>query len=199
MKNKQFIFKIISLILILSILFIFTACDKSNENTGLENGFEIGAGCASPPNLCAYKSDKVIFDIDDVTFDFYYGVSYINNYYKGCMLLDVQSFPVFDVLFQDENGKEYIVKHVEENFVSEKYRVEKIFDENYNVTEIIFNHSETLTVPKEVFIYNKGYFYFQVRGDNMSKSGTKNQTITGACIYYKVEGEQVILSSKKFK
>ena len=190
---KKCLLKTVALFLIFSTLIICTACKNTDSEDGPHSGYLL------PTNICAIKGDKIVFDIDDVTLDFYYGVHYSSDAYKGIMLLEQQSFPTFDVLFKDEKGKEYIVKHVEENFVSEKYRVQEIYDENYNVIDTVFNHSETLTVPKEVFIYNHGYFWFEVRGDNKSKVGTKNQTITGKCIHYKVKDDKVILSNYKFK
>lgn len=170
-----------------------SAPPSSNE-TRLESGFQYQAGSAeSPSNFCAYKSETNEFDINDVTLDFFYG----GYYYNGAehAIENYLNCPTFDLYFVNDQGDQYLVKHVEENFVSEKYSCEIVFDEKHDPKKIKFNHSETLTIPPELFTEPSGCVWFEVRGINTWNPDSLGR-ITGICLFYKVENGKVRLYSQ---
>ena len=170
--------------------------DASSDDVGLEYGFDSGAGCESPPYECAYRSPKAVFDIDDVTLEFFFGGHYPPNVEA---FLKVESIPSFEVCFIDEQGKKIVVQRVDENFVSEKYKCTWMYDENWNFIETAFNHSETLTVPKEIFLKETGSFSFQIRKPFAIEPDFSKQRIMGTRIFYKTTGNTVTLSRTPFE
>ena len=169
----------------------------ANQKTGLESGFSVSNGCESSSFYGAYKSDKTEFDIDDVTLDFYYGV-----YFLGSEEYEREhgySFPSFDLYFVDRKGEnKFFIRHVEENFISEKYRCELLYDENWNVTKIKYNYFETLTVPKEMFTKEVGMIYFSVFSANVRDYPPEYRAIAGAKVFYKMSGNKVILTDSEW-
>ena len=122
----------------------------ANVGTVLENGFKPSNDADETPIFyCAYRSDKTEFNINDVTLDFYYG----GYYYQGAEyeLENAHDFPSFELYFTDNEGNKFFVKRVEENFVSDKYNCNLIYDNDWNVIDVDFNHSESITIPKEIF------------------------------------------------
>lgn len=195
------------LILIIVSLFV-TGCeqlgikipgrDKDTVSSGVESGFKPSSSDEMNPFHCAYKSDKTEFDINDVTLDFYYGVSYYESaeYFRE----NIWDIPYFEVSFTTDDNKKFVVKRVEENLVSEKYRCEYIRDENLKIIEIKYNYCETLTIPAEIFTEESGVIYFGFRGDNIRVQDPEHREIGGGkAIFYKVKDGKVILSSKRFE
>ena len=195
------------LLILLTLLLLVTGCeqpaqnpdgDASSDDAGLEVGFKSTAGgCEMPNYASAYRSSKTEFDIDDVNLEFYYGGYYMvgaENHLVGS-----ENIPSFELYFVDQRGKEILVKSVEENFVSEKYRCTCVYDENRNFIETAFNHSETLTVPKEVFLKETGYFYFSIQRPFSDEPDATKQHITGRCIHYKKVDGTVTLSDQPFE
>ena len=184
---------------------LFTGTDNNQDNldstAGLEYGFVFSSSSSSAPTKntrCAYKSDKNEFDIDDVTLDFFYG----GIYPSGVDLANGASYPSFELYFTDEKDNKMnhkiFVKRVEENFVSEKYRCFQNYDETNHTVSIKYNHSETITIPKEIFTEDTGLIRFQVYGININAIEPKVEAITGVNIFYKKIDQKIILSSKKF-
>ena len=168
-----------------------------NDNIGtvLENGFNPSNDADETPIFyCAYRSNKTEFNINDVTLDFYYG----GYYYPGVKneLENAHDFPSFELYFTDDEGNKFFVKRVEENFVSDKYSCELIYDNDWNVVNVEFNHSEAVTIPKEIFTEDVGLIYFGIYGDNTKDHESQTKFITGKAIHYKVIGEQVVLSNQ---
>ena len=169
------------------------------NESALESGFKQSFhGEESPVNYCAYRSETNKFDIKHVTFDFYYGGYYDIDY----ELQNTTSYPTFDIYFKDDHGNKYLVKHVEENFISEKYSCDFVYEDDRNICEIKYNHSETLTIPAELFTKESGKIWFSIEGKNILAPETNNPrslVITGICIFYKkVESGQIVLSSQEF-
>ena len=169
----------------------------ANKKTGLESGFSVSNGCESSSFYGAYKSDKTEFDIDDVTLDFYYGVDFYGS--EEYARETTYNFPSFDLYFVDRKGENKIfIRHVEENFISEKYRCELVYDENWNVTKIKCNYFETLTVPKEMFTKEVGMIYFSVFSANVRDYPPEYRAIAGAKVFYKMSGNKVILTDNEW-
>lgn len=171
--------------------------ENMNTNMILENGFKHSSTDAETPTLyCAYKSDKTEFDIDNVTLFFYYG----GYYYQGIEyeLENIHDFPYFELYFTDDDGVKYFVKRVEENFVSEKYRCDIVRDDNWYITEVKFNHSESITIPPEVFKKDTGKIYFSVYSTNLRENNAQEKCIASIYIFYKNSNGKIVLSSQQF-
>ena len=168
---------------------------KTDTSVGaaLEYGFVPSDSCEEQPIFrCAYRSNKTEFDIDNVTVDFYYGGYYPlgAEYY-----LQIENFPTFEIYFTTDNLNTIcFVKRVEENLVSEKYRYNYICDDNWNATEIRFNHSESITIPREIFTKNEGVIYFTIYSQNVNYTNSSVKAIAGTPIHYRIIGEKVVLS-----
>ena len=178
--------------------------EASSDGVGLEYGFDSGAGCESPPFYSAYRSDVNEFDINAVTLEFCYGgyyplgSEYALNYYGA-------SYPNFELRFTDTTGKSYFIKSVDENFISEKYRcyIEHIESDDTErpIEKIKYNHSETITIPSEIFSSEYGEFWFEVWGVNTKLPDSQMKCLpgAGAPFFYKIIDGKVILSSKPFE
>ena len=191
--------KTLSLVLaLITLLLCFVGCDNpppiAREENGLEDGFKPSNSAEAPSLYCAYRSDKTEFPIDDVTLDFYYG----GYYYQGVEyeLENTHDIPSFELYFQDDYGGKFFIKRVEENFVSEKYSCNVVYDDNWNITEVKFNHSETITIPREIFAEESGLIYFSVFGTNQKEVEPQVKVITGIGFYYKVVDGKVTLSKQ---
>ena len=174
-----------------------TTMPSLGNDFDLESGFKQSFhGEESPINYCAYRSKTNKFDIKHVTLDFYYGGYYDIDY----ELQNTTSYPTFDIYFKDDQGNKYLVKHVEENFVSEKYSCDFVYDDDRNICEIKYNHSETLTIPAELFTKESGKIWFSIEGKNILAPETdrpQSLVITGICIFYNVIDGEVVLSSQE--
>ena len=172
--------------------------DDDNENTG--DGLESGFVGSEEINgyFIAYRSDRKEFDINDVTLEFSYGGWFIHHP-DGTVCQCSQNYPYFDIYFTNEDGGKIFVKRVEENFVSEKYNCKLILDENRDIVDVEFNHSEILTIPKEIFTREKGIIWISFYGEDVSRDPVKYDWFAGNYIHYKVEGDMVYLSTKEFR
>ncbi len=190
MKNK--IIKLISLLLaMITLILTLSSCSK-----GVEIGFDSGnGGDPSPPYPhfhASIKSDKDKFDIDDVTLEFGYGIEDDRDIQE---VLEVSSdIPSFDLYFRDEEDNKYFIRHSEDNLVSEKYRI--TFDKEEQ--KYVYNYSETITVPKELFDKERGYLLFSIYGINIKQEQPKYRHLAGGRLYYRVYGDKVrILENEK--
>ena len=167
-----------------------------NAKTGLENGFKPSNSAAeAPANYCAYKSDINEFNIDDVTLEFFFGGHYASGVEHE--LSHSRNYPTFDLYFVDEEGNRYFVKRIEENFVSDKYSCEVVYDENWYITEIRYNHSEQITIPSEVFTKENGQIWFEIHSANANDIEPEVKCITGISIFYQVSNGRVVLSNQE--
>ena len=188
--------KIISALLCMAVLFgslSLTSCSA----IGIDSGFITSNGEEINFFQAAYRSDKTIFDIEDVTLTFYYGGDYDNDIED--IRENIYNIPSFDIYFTDEYGNEILVKTVEENFVSDKYNLDVIYG-NWYRTEFIFNHSESITIPKEMFTEESGVIYFSIKGTNILEPNPTYGWIAGEAIFYKkICCDKIFLSGKPFR
>ena len=183
MKNTNFktklIARIILLVLLLASAVNFTACGKK----GLEAGFEYREHPhAYWDHFCACRSNKREFDISDVTLSFYYG---------GTKGMDLPSFGIY---FENEEETVYLIKEIK-NHNHEQYIVNNEYKQFLFFNKIIrtFTHSENITIPKELFVNNRGHILFYMKANDLG-----DLYLGTVAIYYKVEGNTVFLSEKSF-
>ena len=141
----------------------------------------------SLPGDCEYRSNKTTFDVNNVTLEFYYGICFHGTEeHEREVGLNV---PSFDLYFSNQSGEQILIKHVEENFVSDKYRCGYTAD-----SKTTYNHSESITIPKELFTEKSGYINFSGRGINLKEYGQPYQYLFSTRIYYKLRDGKVTLS-----
>lgn len=134
-------------------------------NRPFEDGFEGVQGMTEDALQAAYKCDKSIYDIDNVYLTFYYGyISHIEPSAK-----EYFATSEFDVcVIEKDSKKTHIVRHVDDNFSAEEYEIDTvdIIDENgdYKGYYHVFNHSETVTIPKEMFVNEHGTIVLALAG-----------------------------------
>ena len=125
MKNS--VKRLIAFILLICTLALSMAsCDFAgmfNKSTPLEYGFNTTQGEMLPNIKCAYRSDKNIFDIDDVTLEFFIGVIISGDTPEHYREMASMSYPSFDIYFFNDSKDKIIIRTVNENLISEKYRV----------------------------------------------------------------------------
>ena len=163
-------------------------------STKLEWGFQYSDGMVSNPASCAYRSESNTFDINNVTLTLYFG-----GYFSSDIELErenVWNIPEFDVYFAGYDPLEqlHLIRHSTDNFVSEEYRTNWLFDEQHYLTEIQYNHSEVVTVPANLFSKQQGIIGFCVGGININNVEPKYEIITCAYLNYDMVDEKVVLS-----
>ncbi len=200
------IYKVLLILLIISLSFtgcVWNDTTDSNTSEGLESGFKYSSvGCDDSSIFhCGYKTDKTEFDLDHVTVDLYYGGEFYNDYGTLCVGFNIPSFDIFVAVWNEENrnyDKKYLLKHVEENFISEKYNCKVLYTKCLfgETAEIVFNHYETINIPKEAFSNENGAIAIMIFGTYTDKGYQKEENITGTIFYYKVVDGKVVLSSQ---
>ena len=181
-----------SICVIVTALFLSLYFPLRNTKNPVGNGGEHHGSIPQPSESCIFKADKTEFDIDDVTLTFSFGCHFN-------LEIDLSSgwnVPEFDVYFADiYNEPLYLIRHSTENFASEEYRITDILDEqDHHLIETVYNHSETVTIPAELFTKQQGALMFAVSGVNLNSREQKYELIT--CVYfnYDIVNGKVIIS-----
>lgn len=206
-KRVNKIYKVLLILLIVSMS--FTGCMLTNTSEGLEHGFKFfgigGESCESNPFCCGYKTDRTEFDIDDVKIDLYYGC-YYGDFVESILenAMNIPSFDIYAATWDEENREydnKYLIRHVEENFVSEKYNCEIVCRKFliWQTTEIIYNHYETIKIPKEAFVNGNGEISILIYGTDIHGGYPTEKLITGTTLYYSLVDGKATLSNQEFK
>lgn len=204
--KKRKLKKVTGLILVLLIIVSSTtSCLMPKKSSGLVGGALLDAdngsdeGESHPVHL-AFKSETNRFDIDNVTLEFFYGGVWgdIEETLQGSY-----NYPYFEIGFENDEGQRIIVKKMQENLVSEKYKYVIMYDRNedgaYYISEKRFNFSEELTIPKELFTKDCGSIIFAIYGENIAPGCSNGLSmIQFLHIYYQVDPstEKVTLSNE---
>ena len=166
---------------------------EGTENGGETNESQVGeSGAPRVDNFVDYRVDKTEYDIDDVTLEFFF----------GCASYDLQKYSTYEewfyIYFTHVGEGIEIVKKVEESIYSEKYAVERIYDlENYKILGEIYSHSEMITIPKEIFVTDKGVIKFQIKTERKNFPETKKiRGVATIFVKYKIEGDKVVILTK---
>ena len=175
------------------------ACACNNTTQEQSTAFEFGLHFATPldeelpSDHCAYRADTNIFFVEDVTLAFYFGWVYEANGSDG------RNIPEAELYFYNETQPTvtYSIRKIND-YISEGYRCYRVYDDYHRVTEIRFEHSESITIPQEVFTGENGLIYFAVKGKDINNRDNRleeyKEHITSSCIYYHKDGNKVILS-----
>ena len=191
--NKTKIIARVMLVVAIVSFITTVGCNFVNPN-GLERGIKITNEANELCILC--QSDKNEFDINNVTLTFYFGMLIPSG--VEFTLEHGRNYPIFEIWFINDERDQILIKRVEENLISEKYKCEWIFDDDYNVVETRYNHYETLTIPTELFTKDLGMICFSIFSANVAENEEELRTISEICIYYKKIDNKVILSKESF-
>ena len=203
LNKTKILARVMLLVLLLSSVLNLAGCSNDwleiNNNEGIEWGLKSSGLRREEVNLVsvAYNSDKKEFDVNDVTLTFFYGVGIdlsVEHMREGCM-----NYPVFELYFCNDENTHILVKHVEENLVSEKYRVVYSRERWWSRSVKVFNHSEELTIPQGLFSKDFGSICFYISAINIVEEYEKEpRPIAAAAVYYKKIDNKIILSTKEF-
>ena len=185
-----------------SLLMCLIACEDE-ENKGLMAGFygEIPAA----PYMCAYRSDKTVFDINDVTLSFSY--AYIGTYFNFesdeafiCFLFNETSLNGGEWINTAQEGKSphWVFIMNMDNW----HLIRKINLADFYVKEnaSLMTNSEEITIPKELFICQQGCITFSITELYVWDDGRlpEYRGSGSVHIYYKKLGDKVVLSASSF-
>ncbi|MCH5147024.1 MAG: hypothetical protein J1F61_03330 [Clostridiales bacterium] len=138
----------------------------------------------------AYKSDKRTFNIDEVKLTLSFG-SLRSGKDVGFDDFDI---PEFKIYYADKSRNNlYTVRNVQEDFTSEEFGINIIYDVPNNLYYYEFNHSEEITIPKEIFTQSEGIFTITIGG--MNYAWGEYVIIDGTDLEYRLVGDnEVVLS-----
>lgn len=198
--KKRKLQKIMGIVLLIcTLIFSAIGCTSRRQSKEIQQGFysEPAEGEQSPvqsSNQIAFKSDTNVFDIDDVTLTFGFGwlcatdsMTDTSNY----------SIPEFDVIFSNDKDSSVIAKHIDDEFYSPNFVITA--DHTWNEerseiirTEHIFAHTESLTIPEELFTDNEGFIRVTLKGD-VNYIPNSTGCFASTVIYYTKELDNVKL------
>ena len=147
--------RLLLLILILSLA--LTSCGQAIDN-GFAEGFNPHGGCDdSLPHYLAILSERSIYPVDDVLVTYYYGLQMSPN-------IDTERkqglyYSEGELYFTNDNSDVYFIRRTDEPLTSEEYRVNVYYESN----KLVFNHSETLKIPRELFVGESGFIRLEIR------------------------------------
>lgn len=180
--KKRLLVLVIATFMALSI-FGLTGCHSLDK---IEVGFEGGRGAAGKYNnfFCGAKNDTVIFNVDDIKIDFYFGwatMSFtsstpdwsvpdgyeriaIATYFYGYGVNGLENMAENEFAdYHNIEGFYFVKEFPAEEFFTEKYKAtyttSGLFGRKGNTS---FNYYETITVPKEILNKESGRIYFGV-------------------------------------
>ncbi len=147
-----------------------------------------------PSDFATFIGDQRDAPRDAVTLTFYYGSFFYRNLeYERAEHTDI---PVFDLYIESDDGTQYHIRRVEENYVSEKYRCYEVSKEKHG---IVYRHGERVLLPSELFVEESGRFRFCVRGTNVKNIYPESDLIIGRYVFYQCHGDTVRLSTHPFE
>ena len=205
--------KIITLGILFCVVFSLAGCanDVDKKYNGLSIGFNY-TGSRYHVIMCATRSEETTFDIDDVTLDFYFGwfasepplnatavapdglgeeVRYALYFTEEELFVGSGSFwHIGD--YCDLEGNYFIRKIFPEEFTSETFRASQT-----KCAGKIFNHSESITIPKEMFSKPNGRFWFRIQEVfGSQEKGFYSELGGNIGIYYEFINDNTVRLSK---
>lgn len=144
----------------------------------------------------AYRSQTSTFAVDEVKLTISFGSCWPKMEYAW----DVYYVPEFEIYFADPSGyiadNFYTARKVNEQLFSEEYRATYVDDEQNNLSYYEFNHSEEISVPKELFSESGGRIRIVIGGMNYAPYNENKYLIFDVVTidYRLIENNQVQLS-----
>ena len=112
-------------------------------------GFRVGEAWQ---DYCAFLSStsRNIDDENDFEIDFYFGRIYGENE------KNVPSVDIYIITKNASGEEEKTFVRTVNDYMSDEYKCERIYDYYANIIEIKYNHSEKLRIPKDFFVGDSG-------------------------------------------
>lgn len=198
MKKRKLIKMIGVTLLLCTSIYSTLGCSNYMQSEEIQQGFYTDlAGEQTPAqssNQIAFKSDKSVFDIEDVTLTFGFGWICTADATSD---KSYHSIPKFDILFSNDKEYSVLAKHIDDEFYSLNFAITANHSWNDEHTEILrtehnFTHTESLTIPKELFTDNEGYISVLLMGD-VSYIANSTNCFASTVIYYTKDGNNVKL------
>jgi hypothetical protein len=168
-------------------------------DTPLSGGFIIKMyGELIPPGLCAFSSSTSISPREDVTITILYGTHFSPN-----MRYETENGGGWGnsrLYFRNVSREPDKLLHIKTNddiFTSEKYRVTSQYDFDAHIETRSFNHSESITIPAELFTGAHGIIEFSFDAQLLADPDLTYQFMGRIFIYYKVHGNYVALAAEE--
>lgn len=198
--------KLVILVLAFVVLFSMSGCivDIDGRYKGFSSGFNY-QWSGDTPIVCAARSDKTNFDINEVTLDFYFG--WIHEPYGPdnrpiTFALYVANGEAYQSTIRNIDDYKNLEGHV---FLKEIATSEFASDEYYvSMTQSkgkVYKQSERYTISKALFSLKSGNFYFCGRMIGFSNEDNQFYTSTGEYIkigYEYIDESTVRLSKIPF-
>lgn len=170
------------------------ATDIDGRYKGLSIGFNYTYYTHSSI-MCAARSDKTEFDVNDVTLDFYFG--WCQQPPGKPAYPDIYSAIVYAIYFGNNKSFNRSIQNIEDyKDILDHCFVKEISIEQFDSDEFaismkkntgkVFKQSEKYTIPKELFDQSTGYVYFWIRNIWLKED---NQFLTqdGECVSIKYD------------
>ena len=112
-------------------------------------GFRVGEAWQ---DYCAFLSStsREIDDENDFEIDFYFGRIYGENE------KNVPSVDIYIITKNASGEEEKTFVRTVNDYMSDEYKCERVYDYYANIIEIKYNHSEKLRIPKDFFVGDSG-------------------------------------------
>ena len=158
------------------------------KETIVEEGFDLSGD--EDPFVIAFRSEKKQFDIDGVKLTYYYG--FLSNETVE-EFKELANYPDgFDIYISNEE-KSIFVRHIDENFISEKYRIPYCVEDGH--VKITFNCYDEVKIPSELFSKDQGIIHYTFYGENVARQVPINTIASRAFYYIKINDKIIIFSN----
>ncbi len=183
---------IVVLVLIAMFSCIFIGCDKEKEeeDKGLYSAANYGgAGNPSPVLFLEYRAETREFDIDNVQLEVSFGWLAFHE-------LDKLDFDISDRLYAlnaEDRSNRIVIRDIP-RLNDIEYSCDFAYDTNLSTLNIVYNHSEEIIIPSDLFSGDSGEIWIAIEGEiypNTHLGGGYN-----SFKYTKIEGDRVKLSAK---
>ena len=167
MKRKSITIMLV-LVMLASMLTGCTA-DIDGEYKGYSNGFNYNDHRLKSSVMCAARSEKTEFDVDDVTLDFYFG--WWERQPSDPSYPGIKSLLGYALYFCNEqietktniNTEDY--KNIPGHYFIKEIPTDEFNSDKYSISMKksigrVFKQSESFTVPKELFDQKRGTILF---------------------------------------
>ena len=186
MKNKikrSVLYPIRAVLLLLVFALLFTGCTK-------EEPFYKGWPPMGSNTSCrAVRSETNVFDLDDVTLEWHFNVPRHAEWIPETGEIVYEPETPLDLYFCVDRENRFFIKRVEDAFDTKKrYTCEPEKEHEGGVWE-------SYTVPREVFVKEKGYFYFVIVRPATEEQPEQIVWDTLAVFYEKIGKDRVRLDT----
>ena len=182
-SKRRIFYPIRAVMLLLILSLLLTGCVE-------EKPFYKGWPSMGSKNVCrAVRSDTNVFDLDDVTLEWHFNVPRHAEWIPETGEIVYEPETPFDLYFCVDRENRFFIKRVEDAFDTKKiYTCEPEKEHEGGIWE-------SYTVPREVFVKEKGYFYFVIVRPATEEQSEQIVWDTLAVFYEKIGKDRVRLGT----